>query len=95
MDKLKQAELSEIALEIINLSEEIINDHPRYRTISFMERINIAIKILEIHEAQDYVKLVPPTSSVLDCKSPDAIIEPYTLTVPVTPTLLFTYNPAD
>lgn len=52
MDKLKQAELSEIALEIINLSEEIINDHPRYRTISFMERINIAIKILEIHEAK-------------------------------------------
>ena len=52
MDKLKQAELSEIALEIINLSEEIMNDHPRYRTISFMERINIATKILEIHESQ-------------------------------------------
>jgi hypothetical protein len=52
MDKLKQAELSEIALEIINLSEEIMNDHPRYRTISFMERIVIATKILELHESQ-------------------------------------------
>ena len=52
MNELKKAELSEIALEIIELSEEIMNDHPRYKTISFMERINLATKIIEIHEAQ-------------------------------------------
>lgn len=52
MDTLEQTENGETAVEIMKLALSLDEIHIRYKMIPFIEKINIAIKILELYETR-------------------------------------------
>lgn len=52
MDTLEQTENGETAVEIMKLALSLDDLHKNYRYIEFKDKINIAIKILELYETR-------------------------------------------
>jgi len=53
MDKLKDAENGETAVEIMKLALSLDDLHKSYRYIEFPDKINIAIEILKLYETRE------------------------------------------
>lgn len=52
MNKLKEAENGETAIEIMKLALSLDEIHDTYKMIPFVEQINIAIEILKLYETR-------------------------------------------
>ena len=53
MDKVKQAELNEIAEDILTIVHDMPKVNSIYTKLGYLDKINIAIKILEIYESTE------------------------------------------
>jgi hypothetical protein len=53
MNKLKEAENGETAIEIMNLALSLDDLHKSYRYIEFQDKINIAIEIIKLYETRE------------------------------------------